>query len=112
MNGSQAEPERLGISSLEGWRVSHNELRDIDTNKLGQEDQRWLFLTEDLFQASHSTQDLLLDAGWYPDSDPEGLYRIVLIRGGEWESPILAHVTRDTEEVIRTLETIMQSYLA
>ena len=39
---------------------------------------------EDILQLTNDHRRMTLDLGWYPDGDPEGHYRLVLI---QWDAP-------------------------
>lgn len=45
-------------------------------------------LSEDLLQISFNSQ-MILDVGWYPDLDVNGVFRVLLIKNMDWESPIV-----------------------
>lgn len=44
-------------------------------------------LKEDMLQVSYPDESLI-DVGWYPSFDPEGKFRVVVVRDFNWESPI------------------------
>lgn len=60
-------------------------------------------LTEDLWQVSYGA-DLLLDAGWYPEGDPEGGFIVQLIRAGAWDDPLYKHSARWEKELQESIE--------
>jgi len=51
-------------------------------------------LTEDLFYAC-SPEHVEIDVGFYPEADPDGLFRGVTIVDGNWETPVEQFETDD-----------------
>ena len=61
-------------------------------------------LNEDLFQAS--SEDFIIDMGRYPEGDPDGKIRALLIKNYSWLEPVSEFEDKDSamlEEHIRKL---------
>ena len=71
---------------------------------MGAEDPLWCFLTEALLQLREVRRGVLLDVGWYPDSNPEGSFRAVLIRNQDWDHPLRTYRTRALSELVQQIE--------
>lgn len=84
----------LPIRVPDAWRVRHHTLFDeapefsdgVCTN-----------LTEDLVQLSRGAD--IIDAGFYRDR-----YRVVLVRGGDWEHPVRQRDCQHRREVVAIIE--------
>ncbi len=83
-----------------GWTIMINKLEDIEPEELSPEDKIWLYAyTEDILymytnmsrkkNKELETQTLVIDLGWYPDSDPKGTFRLLAILNDNWENPLL-----------------------
>ena len=96
-----------------GWTVSYNKLSILDPEALPEGDRRWLDFTEDILQLSahrrrrrnrrQEEQTLVLDLGWYPDSDPAGCFRLAAVLDGD-EDPLLVFSSRSRAEIVERLE--------
>ena len=51
-------------------------------------------LKEDLIQVSY-INNYILDLGWYPEFDTNGLFRLVIIDNHDWGNPIIKKECRD-----------------
>lgn len=49
----------------------------------------------------------IIDLGWYPDSDPNGQYRFVLLRG-DWDNVIAQIESRDRQVIRLAIENAME----
>ena len=87
-----------------GWIVEHNELRQLEPSQLGADDPLWCFFTEDLLQLRAVRRELLLDVGWYPDSDASGSFRAVLLKAQDWDHPLQVCETRTLADLIQRIE--------
>ena len=66
-------------------------------------------LKEDLLQVEY-TDGQVLDDGWYPESDPAGEFRVLVIADGEWGKPWLKLSTRE-ETRLKELMTQAATFL-
>ncbi|MCR2806074.1 hypothetical protein [Paenibacillus soyae] len=100
----------LRISS--GWRVTYNEFFEADPDSFVDENHKhaWEF-KEDLLQLDHDRKRTL-DLGWYPEFNPKGKYRLVLIDSEDkeqpdWENPLYVFETRNFKEIIEKVEFVL-----
>ncbi|WP_235828143.1 hypothetical protein [Brevibacillus migulae] len=108
-----------------GFAVTYNNFYDVLPEMPEDPDddiiKNWSFFTEDLLQivmmdlkkGSYSIPDehLLIDLGWYPDSDPKGEYYLQLVkvkRDRSWEE-IKDLSSADRYLIKRTIEEWMKS---
>ncbi|MEQ9235911.1 hypothetical protein [Coleofasciculus sp. E2-BRE-01] len=96
-----------------GWAVIHNSFGDqdpvIDNGCIVNDE----FYSEDLLSIEpirfNGTTWIIdhngyaLDLGWYPESDPNGCYRITLLRGN-WNNVILKLESRDRYKICAVIE--------
>ncbi len=98
-----------------GWTVLYNKLEDLEPEELPPDDRGWLFsFNEDILHIYTTarrkrnkqveTQKLVLDLGWYPDSDPSGSFRLEAILNDDWINPLLTFSSRSKQEIVDTLE--------
>jgi hypothetical protein len=96
-----------------GWAVLHNSFgaeTPIIQDGLIVNDE---FYSEDLLSIakvaytsngwSIDQNDYLIDLGWYPESDPNGNYRLCLIRGS-WDNIILNFESTDCKKIRKAIE--------
>ena len=77
-----------------------------DPAALAPEDEGWGWFTESLFLAE-GPGGVVLEIGWYPDSDPQGRFVVTLLaadpNGGlVWDPPRERRETRDVGEAVET----------
>ena len=82
--------------------VTYDEF-NIDINK-PLESQIWE-LNEDLLQIDYSDKEgncYVLDVGWYPEFNENGMFRIVLVRNFDWVNPVLVRTSniKDINDVL------------
>ncbi len=99
-----SEPLRQPLRIPGGWVVEHNELRQLEPAVLAEDSRFWSYLTEDLLQLRNARRDVLVDAGWYPDGDPGGGFRAVLLQGQDWENPLQVCNTRSLSDLVVQIE--------
>lgn len=91
-----------------------NQFAALDPETLPPDDQRWIGFGEDILYmyTDHrrkrnkqvETQRVSIDLGWYPDSAPEGTFRLEAILDDDWENPLLTFASRSKQEIVDTLE--------
>ncbi len=96
----------------DGWTVKHNRFYELEpkgeliiegvTNNDG-----WLLFDQDLLQMEHGKRKVFLDLGWYPDENPNGNFRVVLIRESDWENPLFRHESKDKDEIVEVINNIL-----
>lgn len=97
------------------WTVLQHQLMNIEPQELNKNDDKWLTMfVEDILQIERhlkrksnkkvEQQKLVIDLGWYPDSEPSGNFRLVAILNNNWEFPLLQFTSRSKKEILETLE--------
>ena len=97
------------------WTILQHKLMNIEPEKLNKNDDKWLTMfVEDILQIERhlkrkinkkvEQQKLIIDLGWYPDSEPSGNFRLVAILNNNWEFPLLQFTSRSKKEILETLE--------
>lgn len=116
--------EKASIKTSGAWRIAHHRLFHIspeDADKVEVKGKGWtvwnLCFLEDLLQIINLTKGLLLDVGWYPDSDPSGRYRLLVIRvygagrrgrdSYDWQNPVFNFETRSLDELLAEVHRIV-----
>ena len=67
---------------------------DFDVNKDIPLEEQIDLLKEDLLQVNYDN-NYLIDVGWYPEFDEEGIFRVSVIKDYQWDNPILQKSCRD-----------------
>ena len=68
-----------------GWMVAQNHLYEVSPDDVLLECGRLDFpFVEDILQLRNDHLHMTLDLGWYPDGDPNGSFRLLLI---QWDTP-------------------------
>lgn len=103
VTGPGAEAPLLPLRIAAGWLVSHNVFVEWRPDRVDS-------LTEDLLQLSSCRRGtaggweidpagFLIDVGWYPDGDPDGTFRVVVVSPDFRGEEILAVEHRDPDVV-------------
>ena len=100
----------------ESWKLTYNKLSSLDPeeNDLSEMELEYYvlgLLTEDLLQIENSKRALLIDVGWYPDSEPTGNFVLLLLNifregGANWEAPLFKFETRSLAILIEEIYRI------
>lgn len=45
-------------------------------------------LKEDLLQVQYNDGELILDVGWYPEFNVNGVFKVQVIKNQDWENPL------------------------
>lgn len=64
-----------------------NVYNNFHINELSPLEQQSELLYEDLLQISYKN-NYIIDAGWYPEFNKNGKFKIYIIKNGEWNNPI------------------------
>ncbi len=113
--------EKAKIRTGEGWQITQQRLFDVSPEDADKVEVRggkitiWqLCFVEDLLQVVNRSRGVVLDVGWYPDSRPEGSYRLRLIheKKGEripydWENPEIDFTTRSLSDLLAKIHSIV-----
>jgi hypothetical protein len=91
-----------------GWQVSFNIFMEIDplNQDINNFDPGW-DLSQDLLQIQSVQRDIIIDLGWYPDHDPNGEYKIFVIKNLDWENPLITYASRSKDEIVSKIERLL-----
>jgi len=67
-----------------GWLVAQNHFMDVAPAETLEGDRLDFPFVEDILQLRNDHLRMTLDLGWYPDGDPNGSFRLLLI---QWDAP-------------------------
>ena len=108
--------EFVDLNIGESWKLTYNKLSSLDPedNDLSEKELEHYFLglfTEDLVQIENSNRGLAIDVGWYPDSELNGNFVLLLLNlfgdeGADWEAPLLRFETRSLSTLIKEISRI------
>jgi hypothetical protein len=98
-----SEPNRQELTVPAPWELRYHELRAIEPDSLNPGDEVWGWFTEDLLQLEHPA-GILIDAGWRPDGDPSGRFRLVVIRDQDWSNPLDKLETRSLQKLVSAVQ--------
>ncbi|WP_143169207.1 hypothetical protein [Vibrio quintilis] len=91
----------------EGWEVKWNHFYDIRAEEQIPEDG---FLDypfyEDMLYMTNQGRMLAIDLGWYPDSDPEGSYHLLLLQAHVDEAEFDSHVQQSITKRIASQSVV------
>lgn len=86
-----------------GWTVKYNSFSEYDPKT---DDTKYVEeLCEDLLQLEN--KNLLIDLGWYPGFDINGLYILLLIdtlNNNVFDCPLIEFKTKDKNEILSKIE--------
>ncbi|AIQ42188.1 hypothetical protein MKZ24_17980 [Paenibacillus sp. FSL R7-0297] len=108
----QLVPLRIPI----GWTIKWNVFTEVSPEDFTDEEHehRWEY-NEDLFQFVNYNRKKILDLGWYPEFQPNGQYRLLLIHKSDdeeqqfadWANPLEVFNSRNIDEVKLKIEEIL-----
>ncbi|MEK8129436.1 hypothetical protein WMW72_16130 [Paenibacillus filicis] len=107
---NQSIPPKFKLLPLRipsSWEISYNSLVELDPSHLKDEEEKWRNFTEDLLQIKHIKYNILLDVGWYPESDPNGSYGLELIKNHDWRNPLVSFDTKNRDELVEKIEFLL-----
>ncbi len=113
--------EKASIRATDDWRITYHRLFkvscEVANSFLGQPVTPWdVCFLEDLLQVENLEKQLLLDVGWFPETNPSGSYRLRVIRinmneGGapryDWKNPIVDFRTRSIDELLSEIHRLV-----
>lgn len=97
-----------------GWAVLHHSFGDVDPIVCNGSIVNFEYYQEDLLllqsiepagtQWAPKPNGYLLDLGWYPDADPNGAYRIRIIRGKNGHNILITTTSKDRQKIRMVIE--------
>lgn len=111
-------PINLGKHSLvklsipSGWNMVINIFYYIKLSEMEKDNKLYITLSQDLMYIEKKGRKVTLgiDVGWYPEMDPDGCYRIEVIRNDEWDKPLEKYESRDIDDIIIKVEEFLEKY--
>lgn len=109
--------EQITLTVNHDWKILYNKLTMFDPNVHELTEEEFDFYTLGLFtqnmtQIESKNKELLIDIGWYPDSEINGefLLQMLPIKDGEceWFNPIVEFRTRSLKKLISKLEELIK----
>ena len=88
--------------NLENWNIVKDDFIDLDKSLLSQKD----LLYEDMFQVSHEKANYTIDIGWYGGDFNSGHFTCYLIKGIDWDNPIIRKETREIKDILPIIERL------
>ena len=64
-------------------------------------------LKEDLLQVTYDN-NYLIDVGWYPEFDLEGMFDVSVIKDNNWSNPVMKKKFRDLNLLFKYLEEAIE----
>lgn len=64
-------------------------------------------LSQDLLQIKFNEQNMILDVGWYPDLDVNGVFRIILVKNSVWDYPVFSTESRSIQDLKNNISGII-----
>lgn len=128
MVGLKIETPGVDLASIEtsdGWQITYHRLFNISPDEAPNVEVRgggmsiWqLCFHEDLLHVVNKDRGLLLDVGWYPDSDPSGSFRLRLIQEKkpgvnagrppyDWQHPRIDYETRSLDQLLGKIHELV-----
>lgn len=112
------EPPLQPLRIPAGWRVTFNGFHKLDNDSLAPSSELWECFREDLLQLEHEQHQIIIDLGWYPESQPTGSFRAVAIRRfadheritESWDQPLAHATSRSRIEVVAVIEQWLEHY--
>lgn len=89
--------------TLKNCKITYDEFDEIDPN-LPFEQQEWSF-NEDMLQMV-TTNNLIIDVGFYPTNEPHGFFRTVVIENYDWDNPLFKKKTRRSTSLEKKLNSV------
>jgi hypothetical protein len=60
-------------------------------------------LKEDLLQVTYDN-NYLIDVGWYPEFDPQGMFGVSVIKDNDWSDPVIKKKCKDLNLLFKYLK--------
>jgi hypothetical protein len=107
------EPPLQPLRIPTGWTMAWNDFVELNPDpSAAPESDHWLYFHQDLLLLKNEQRSLLIDVGWYPDGNPTGKFRAVLLQHYEdiemmrrsWDTPIKSAVSPSRQEIVAIIE--------
>ena len=88
-----------------GWTVGYNEFTEIepysDIKVVGLPDEDvWELFLQDLLQLKHEYHNVTIDLGWVPEAEPEGSYKLTVLKNQDWDNPLYYYKSKNKDDVV------------
>jgi hypothetical protein len=101
------------------WAVTYNSFYDDEMIVENGEIHNFLSFKEDVLlleECKYSEEGKIvidedgyfLDLGWYPDSNPNGEYKLRLLRSN-WDNTLLEYTSKSKEKVVQAIESCLET---
>jgi hypothetical protein len=107
------QPKLVPIRVSPGWMIHFNQFTEANPDAFINDDYeyKWEF-NEDILQFNHINNKWTLDLGWYPEFNPIGEYKILLIDTSDIDcpdrqNPIYKFNSRDINVIIEKIEYVL-----
>lgn len=116
-----SEPLLQPLRIPTGWHVAYNQFFDVDPDlSVEAYSGVWWDFKEDMLQLTHSHYRVLVDLGWYPEHQPEGSFKLVLIQLTDdkedmpeaWSHPIATYRSQSRQTIVATIEAWLHDPLS
>lgn len=106
----------ISLQSLivtKGWKISYNSFYDLEPAgnliiKGAINDNGWTLFDSTLLQASNDLRsNITLDLGWSPPTEPDGMFKLQLIKDYDWQNPLASFNTRSKDEVVAKINELL-----
>ncbi|CAM4525022.1 hypothetical protein FHS16_001104 [Paenibacillus endophyticus] len=110
------ENQLVSLKLPADWIIKWNQFYEINTNEFIDESFPFqIELQEDIFLFINLSRNRMLDLGWYPEGNPKGKYRLVLIEMDveqdkeieNWNNPLITFTARDNIEIKNKVNEIL-----
>ena len=95
-----------------GWKIHSYRLQDVQPSEVlkieGYPNTKgWLIFDSELLFFEYEKRNLILDMGWFPQSDPNGEFILRIIKNEKWSEREIICETRDLNEITSVIEDTM-----
>ena len=91
---------------FEQGKITYNNYQIVLEKNL---EEQWENLLEDLIQVEYEN-GYLIDIGWYPECDPKGNLKILLIKDTDWEHPVIEYRASSTFDIYKAV-SVMKAFI-
>ena len=113
--GGATRMKLVALKIPSGWRVDYNTFSKFNLDDIKEESDLLWELNEDILQMANVHYHVILDLGWYPAHNIEGMYTLRLVKQSEdmdtqtenWRAPLEIFRTRNIDEVIEKINLLL-----